>query len=102
MRLTQSLPEAMDEAVARAAHNVHLESLSREIRAQVSLGFEAEPFSAEIRARAVTQHRDLVAAIRAGDGEAAMTISRTHFALTETALRRLLERVAVTREPIAG
>ena len=74
--------------------NVHLESLSRQIRAQVSLGFEAEPFSAEIRARAVAQHGRLVTAIRDGDAEAAAAVARSHFALTETALRRLLERVA--------
>jgi DNA-binding FadR family transcriptional regulator len=99
---SRAADRALHEAVARAAHNVHLESLSREIRAQVSLGFEAEPFSAEIRALAVSQHRELVAAIRAGDGDAAARISRTHFALTETALRSLLARVAGAEEPVRG
>lgn len=91
---SRAADQALHAAVASATHNVHLESLSRQIRAQVSLGFEAEPFSAEIRARAVAQHGRLVTAIRDGDAEAAAAVARSHFALTETALRRLLERVA--------
>lgn len=91
---SRAADQALHAAVARATHNVHLESLSRQIRAQVSLGFEAEPFSAEIRARAVAQHGQLVVAIRSGDPDRAAAVAGRHFALTETALRALLERVA--------
>jgi DNA-binding GntR family transcriptional regulator len=64
-----------------------------QIRAQVSLGFQAEPYSPEIRATAVEQHRALVAAVVDGDGELAAQIATQHFSLTEGALRKLLDRV---------
>ena len=43
-------------AIARATKNPLLGNLSRQLRAQISLGFEAEPYSAEIRERAIEQH----------------------------------------------
>ncbi|HEY0416050.1 MAG TPA: FCD domain-containing protein [Gaiellaceae bacterium] len=86
---------ALHAAIAAATNNSHLASLSNEIRAQVSLGFGAEPYSAEIRRRAIGDHRNLVSAIADGNAEAAERIAHDHFLLTEDALRSLAARVEV-------
>jgi GntR family transcriptional repressor for pyruvate dehydrogenase complex len=86
---------ALHAAIADATQNAHLAALSRQVRAQVTLGFGAEPYSADIRRRAIVDHHELVAAIAAREGEAAERIAGWHFLLTENALRRLADRVAV-------
>ena len=95
---SRAADQGLHAAIARTTHNVHLESMSRQIRAQVSLGFEAEPYSEEIRGRAITQHCELVAAVCAGLSDEAAEIARDHFSLTETALRSLVAQVAT--EPL--
>jgi DNA-binding FadR family transcriptional regulator len=87
---------ALHAAIASATKNSHLARLSNEIRAQVSLGFSAEPYSASIRERAILDHRKLVEAVAAGDADAAESIADRHFLLTEDALRELAARVEVT------
>ena len=67
--------------------------MSREIRAQVSLGFRAEPYSPAIRARAIEQHVELARAIAGQRADEAAAIAREHFLLTESALRELRCRV---------
>src|SRR5262249_7185144 len=84
---------AVHAAVARATGNPYLMALSREIRAQVSLGFGAEPYSQAIRARAIEQHGQLAPALAERRAEDAATIAREHFLLTESALRELRGRV---------
>jgi GntR family transcriptional regulator, transcriptional repressor for pyruvate dehydrogenase complex len=59
----------------------------------VSLGFQAEPYSPEIRAVAIDQHRELVQAVVDGRADDAAALAAEHFSLTEGALRRLLDRV---------
>lgn len=90
---SRAADQALHTAIAAATQNPALTRLSLEIRAQVSLGFQAEPYSADIRARAMEQHGELVAAIVDGKPEAAAAIAAEHFSLTESALRELLERV---------
>jgi GntR family transcriptional repressor for pyruvate dehydrogenase complex len=85
---------ALHAAIADATHNAHLAALSRQVRAQVTLGFGAEPYSAEIRRRAIVDHGRLVSAIAARDERAAEQIARRHFLLTENALRSLADKVA--------
>jgi GntR family transcriptional regulator, transcriptional repressor for pyruvate dehydrogenase complex len=85
--------QALHSAIAAATQNPYLARLSRQIRAQVSLGFQAEPYSREIRGKAIEQHGALVAAVLARRATAAARIAAEHFSLTEGALRRLLERV---------
>lgn len=85
--------QALHATIARATHNEYLASISGQIRAELSLGFQAEPFSDEIRRTAVVQHILLVEAIEAGDPTAAAALAAEHFSLTETALRELVERV---------
>ena len=92
---SRSADQALHGAVAHATHNVYLEALSRQIRAQVSLGFQAEPYSDDLRRTALRQHAQLVEAIERRDGERAAALAREHFTLTETALRSLAERVGL-------
>lgn len=86
---------ALHAAIADATHNSYLAALSRQIRAQVSLGFGAEPYTDAIRRQAIVDHRALVEAIAAQDAEGAAAIAGEHFLLTEGALRRLASRVEV-------
>jgi DNA-binding FadR family transcriptional regulator len=85
--------QALHTAIAGATQNPYLAALSRQIRAQVSLGFQAEPYSKEIRATAIDQHWGLVEAVLARREDMAAQLAAEHFSLTEDALRRLLERV---------
>jgi DNA-binding FadR family transcriptional regulator len=84
---------ALHAAIADATQNPYLASLSLRIREQVSLGFQAEPYSDEIRRAAIEQHRALVGALARRDGDAAAAIAGEHFLLTERALRRLFDEV---------
>jgi DNA-binding FadR family transcriptional regulator len=77
------------QAIAAAAKNAELATLSLRIRHAVSLGFEAEPYDASIRARAIEQHARLAEAVIAGDGELAAALAGEHFKLTEDRIRDL-------------
>jgi GntR family transcriptional regulator, transcriptional repressor for pyruvate dehydrogenase complex len=90
---SRAADQALHAAVARAAQNPYLAQISRHLRAQISLGFSAEPYSLDLRRRAIGQHRDLVDAIARRREAQAEQIAREHFALTEEALRELLQRV---------
>jgi GntR family transcriptional repressor for pyruvate dehydrogenase complex len=80
------------QAIAAAAGNRQLAELSLRIRHQVSLGFEAEPYSAQMRAIAVRQHTELARAVVEGLGEEAARIAAEHFSLTADSLRELHTR----------
>jgi GntR family transcriptional repressor for pyruvate dehydrogenase complex len=80
-------------AIARATKNPLLGNLSRQLRAQISLGFEAEPYSTAIRQRAIEQHDELVRAVVERRPEDAARLAAIHFSLTEDAIRKLLGRV---------
>ena len=80
-------------AIARATKNPLLGNLSRQLRAQISLGFEAEPYSAAIRQTAIEQHDELVRAVVKRRPEDAARLAAVHFSLTEDAIRKLLGRV---------
>ena len=95
---SRSADEALHLAIARAAHNDHLVAISRRVRAEISLGFSAEPYSASIRERALVEHADLAEAVVAGDADLAARLAGEHFQITETVLRALIDRVAAERE----
>jgi DNA-binding FadR family transcriptional regulator len=80
-------------SIARAAHNPILEALSIRLRQEVNLGFGVEPFSPEIRARALIQHPALAEAVIDGVADAAADRAATHFSLTEELLRKLKAQV---------
>ena len=90
---SRAADQALHLAVATATRNRYLVDLSQQIRARVSLGFQAEPYSLAIRERAKVQHGELVEAIVERRARDAAEIARNHFSLTETALRELLGRV---------
>lgn len=77
-------------AINRATHNPLLEALTYRIRAEVSLGFGAEPYSPLLRERALQQHPLLAAAVIAGDANLAANLAAEHFHLTEDILKRLM------------
>lgn len=90
---SQLADHALHMAIARATHNARLADLSARIRRAVSLGFNALPYSATARRRALRQHPELVAAITAGNAQAAATLAARHFSMTEDLLRGLHARI---------
>jgi GntR family transcriptional regulator, transcriptional repressor for pyruvate dehydrogenase complex len=84
---------ALHRAIAEAAHNRHLVDLSLRIRHDISFGFDAEPYSPEVRGRALHQHPLLAAAVIDGDPDQASALAAEHFSLTESMLRELHARV---------
>lgn len=90
---SRAADQSLHEAVAGATRNPYLANLSSLIRSEISLGFGAEPYSAEIRARAVKDHTKLARAVAAGDAAAAARVAGTHFRLTESTVRELMTRI---------
>jgi DNA-binding FadR family transcriptional regulator len=86
------------QAIAAATHNAQLSELSLTIRHQVSLGFEAEPYNPEVRAKAVIQHTELADAVIARRPDEAARLAAVHFALTADLLRELHTRTNDTTE----
>ena len=91
---SRAADEAVHEAIAAATGNPYLASLSAQIRRQISLGFGAEPYSAEIRARAVKDHTALAEAVIGRRPASAARVAGRHFRLTETVLRELVSRIS--------
>ncbi len=84
---------ALHRAIAAATQNPHLRELSLSIRHDISFGFEAEPYSPDVRRRALHQHPALAQAVIDGDPERAAALAAGHFSLTESMLRELHARV---------
>jgi GntR family transcriptional regulator, transcriptional repressor for pyruvate dehydrogenase complex len=84
---------ALHTSIATATQNPHLRELSLSIRHDISFGFEAEPYSPEVRRRALHQHPELAQAVIDGDPERAAGLAADHFSLTESMLRELHARV---------
>ncbi|MDQ6688743.1 MAG: FCD domain-containing protein [Actinomycetota bacterium] len=84
----------LHKSITAAAKNPQLAQLGLRIRHDVSLGFEAEPYTPELRATAIRQHEALSDAVVAGDGERAADLAAAHFKLTEETIRSLHARIA--------
>jgi GntR family transcriptional regulator, transcriptional repressor for pyruvate dehydrogenase complex len=84
---------ALHQAIARATHNSRLVDLSARIRREVGLGFDAEPYTPEMRRRALRQHPTLAQAVIEGDPSLAATLAASHFSLTEGMLTELRARL---------
>jgi GntR family transcriptional regulator, transcriptional repressor for pyruvate dehydrogenase complex len=84
----------LHQSIAAATHNAQLAELSLRLQHEVGLGFYGEPFSEDVRRRAVEQHAVLAAAVLEGRPEDAARLARHHFALTEELLNALHERTA--------
>ncbi len=89
---SRATDQALHDAIARATHNPYLIGVSRQMRAQISLGFGAERYSRTIRTRTVAQHTDLAAAVAEGLADEAARVAARHVTFTESALRSLRRR----------
>jgi GntR family transcriptional regulator, transcriptional repressor for pyruvate dehydrogenase complex len=89
---------ALHQAIAMATHNVRLVELSARARRDISFGFDAEPYTPQVRHRALDQHPALAAAVIAGEPDAAAHIAAEHFSLTEEMLRELHARIKLRSE----
>ena len=85
---------ALHQAIAAAARNPALANVSAGLRAEVTLGFDAVPWSEDIRRRALLDHDVFLRTISDHDVEGAGEIAVRHLELTESALRALRDRVA--------
>ena len=85
---------AVHATIAAAARNPSLAELSRRLRAEASLGFNAVPWSPEIRAKAIEHHDQFLRAFVHRRPQAAARVALEQVKLTETALRALRDRVA--------
>ena len=83
----------LHQTIAAATQNSQLADLSLRIRRDVSLGFEAEPYNADVRARAIAQHSALARAILDRKSDEAARLAGEHFSLTAESLRELHSRV---------
>jgi DNA-binding FadR family transcriptional regulator len=90
---SRAADEALHAAIAHATKNPFLANLSGLIRSEISLGFGAEPYSAQIRQRAIEHHSSLADAVIGGDANAAAAVALSHFALTESVLRELMKTI---------
>lgn len=86
---------ALHQAIARATHNARLVDLSAGIRREVSLGFDAEPYTPQVRRRALRQHPTLADAVIAGEPGRAAEQAAQQFLLTEDMLRELHARIRI-------
>jgi GntR family transcriptional regulator, transcriptional repressor for pyruvate dehydrogenase complex len=91
---------ALHQAIAMATHNARLVELSARARRDISLGFDAEPYTPQVRHRALHQHPSLAEAIVAGEPDAAARIASEHFSLTEEMLRELHARIKLRSEGV--
>jgi DNA-binding FadR family transcriptional regulator len=95
---------ALHQAIARATHNSRLVDLSARARREVSLGFDAEPYTPEVRRRALRQHPTLANAVIAGDPARAAPLAARPLSRTAAMLTELHARIHLRAggEPDAG
>ena len=86
---------ALHQAIARATHNERLVDLSARIRREVGLGFDAEPYTPQMRQRALRQHPALADAVIEGNPSQAANRATSHFSLTEGALAEVRARLTL-------
>ena len=84
---------ALHQAIARATHNSRLVELSARIRREVGMGFDAEPYTPDMRRRALRQHPTLAEAVIVGNPARAARLAARHFSLTEDMLTELQARL---------
>lgn len=82
----------LHHAIAKAAKNPRLLAVREQLLSEVSFGFAVEPFTDEVYARALPQHRELAAAVIEQNADAAWEVGRQHFAITDDELRAALVR----------
>lgn len=84
-------------AIAQATHNPFYVGIDGQMRRRLSLGTDALAYSAEIRERALRDHRAIADAIAEADADKAAHLVRAHFVdLAEKPLRSLLRQIKQT------
>ena len=78
----RALDHRLHGLVARAARNIHLGELSRDLTARATLGLGAEPYPQEYYERALEDHVELIGHVVAGREEEAARAAEVHFSLT--------------------
>lgn len=85
---------ALHSAVAEATGNPYYVSIDSQLRIQLTFGTDSLPYDAEIRQRALDDHRAIATAIETGDSDRATTLTYEHFLdLAEKPMLRLRQRV---------
>ncbi len=79
-------------AILWATHNPQLALLTQDLLRRVTPGLAIEPYSTDMDARALVEHRELVAAIVAGDEQRAGHVAEHHFTISSENTRRVLRR----------
>lgn len=81
---SRSADHRLHGAIANSTRNPYLVTLDKSLTSAANLGFPFDPYSSELRERALGQHIALVNAIVAGDPNAAAEIAGGHFTVTST------------------
>ncbi|WP_341951987.1 FCD domain-containing protein [Salinibacterium sp. TMP30] len=89
---SRSADSSLHLAIAQATHNAMLVEISVSFRTRVSLNLGAEPYTDEVRRKAITQHQELVSAVTEGRPDEAADIAARHFTLSEDLIRSLVQR----------
>ncbi|GAB3908328.1 FCD domain-containing protein [Kibdelosporangium lantanae] len=85
---------ALHSAVAEATGNPYYVSIDSQLRIQLTFGTDSLPYDAEIRQRALDDHRAIAEAIETGDSARATDLTYQHFLdLAEKPMLRLRQRV---------
>jgi DNA-binding FadR family transcriptional regulator len=92
LAVAQAADVRLHHAIAKAAKNPRLLAVREQLLSEITFGFAVEPFTAEVYARALPQHRELAAAVADGQPDTAWEIGRQHFSITEDELRAVLVR----------
>lgn len=82
MEEARALDHRLHGLVARAARNIHLGELSRDLTERATLGLGAEPYPQEYYERALEDHVELIGHVVAGREEEAARAAEVHFSLT--------------------
>lgn len=92
---SRSADSSLHYAIAQATQNPLLVDISLSFRTQISLNLGAEPYTDEVRQKAITQHQDLVSAVIEGRPDEAAEIAALHFTLSEDLIRSLVNRAKI-------
>ncbi len=89
---------ALHHAIASATRNPILVEMSVDLRARIGLNLGAEPYTNEVRLKAIEQHQQLVVAVTTGRDDEAADLAADHFTLSESLIRRLVQRAETQHE----
>lgn len=92
---------AVHEAVLAATHNPAMVQLSHDLLARVALGMPIEPYDANVFARALDEHSQLVTAVVEMQIEDAGRAAREHFSMSTRTLRAVIGRGSLAGTPAA-